>query len=431
MLPLHGIGSRQDLPLPFEFVVVGAAVTLCITFALLIFAWRTPRFASPTCRELPRLSRIVDHRATRWGLRIAVAAVWALAASALIGGVDRLDNPIFGFVYVWVWVGLVPVSLLFGTVWRSTNPVRTLVSWTGIAGRKQGGSPSVLPAAAALFGFSFLELVQPGRTTLPVLRVWIAVWLAWLLIGVLARGIGWIQAADPFEVYATSIARLSPWTRSARGTLASTTPLRHLASWKPPRHIASVAVVLLGGTAYDSFSNVLWWVQFTQTSSLPRELWGTLGLVTMIGIVGLTYYGGAAAMRLPGMSVRAQADLLAPGLIPIVAGYALAHYGTLLWLEGQRTAIQFSDPLGKGWNLFGTAELGVNTAIIGYSSLIACLQVVFIVGGHVLGVLVSHDIAIRHLPDDGRRWGRQVSGQVPMLAVMVFYTVGGLLLLFG
>lgn len=431
MTPLHGIGSRQDLPLPFEYVLVGAAITLLVTFALLLFAWRTPRLEERRGRELPRLTRVVDSVAVRWGARIAVAALWMLAAAALVGGVDRIDNPVFGFIYVWLWVGLVPLSLLAGTIWRATNPVRTVLALTGEARSQRLVAESVLPAAAALFGFCFLELVQPGRTTLPVVRAWVAAWLLWVLGGALLRGRTWVASADPFEVYATSIAQLSGWARSERNLIMAINPVRNVASWMPPRYLSAVVVVLLGGTAYDSFSNVVWWVQFTQNSGVPREVWGALGLVTMTLIVGVTYYGGAALMRLPGRSVRQQADLLAPGLIPIVAGYALAHYATLLWLEGQRTAIQFSDPLGAGWNLFGTAELGVNTAIISYSGLIATLQVLCIVGGHVLGVLVSHDIAIRHLDDDGRRFGRQFSGQVGLLAVMVFYTLGGLVLLFA
>ena len=35
-------------------------------------------------------------------------------------------------------------------------------------------------------------------------------------------------------------------------------------------------------------------------------------------------------------------------------------------VEGQRTAINWSDPLGRGWNVFGSAEMGVNAAIFDY-----------------------------------------------------------------
>ena len=65
----------------------------------------------------------------RWVRRLArllVLAVYAWAGLALMPGQDLLTNPIFGFVYVWMWVGLVPISLLLGQFWRATNPLRTL-----------------------------------------------------------------------------------------------------------------------------------------------------------------------------------------------------------------------------------------------------------------------------------------------------------------
>ena len=54
------------------------------------------------------------------------------------------------------------------------------------------------------------------------------------------------------------------------------------------------------------------------------------------------------------------------------------------------------------------------------------LQVCSVVTGHVLGVVLAHDRAVRLLP---RR--HAVVGQLPMLTVMVAYTVGGLSLLFA
>jgi hypothetical protein len=107
-----------------------------------------------------------------------------------------------------------------------------------------------------------------------------------------------------------------------------------------------------------------------------------------------------------------------------VAGYALAHYGTMLYLEGQRTLIRFSDPLGLGWNLFGVAEAAPGTALFAYPTVIAVAQVLLIVGGHVAGVLVTHDIAVRTHPD-------RIAVHLPLLAIMVGFTVGGLLLMFG
>jgi len=52
--------------------------------------------------------------------------------------------------------------------------------------------------------------------------------------------------------------------------------------------------------------------------------------------------------------------------------------------------------------------------------------VLAVVTGHVLGVIAAHDRAIKLLP---RR--HQLVGQLPLLLVMVFFTVSGLYLLFG
>jgi hypothetical protein len=113
-------------------------------------------------------------------------------------------------------------------------------------------------------------------------------------------------------------------------------------------------------------------------------------------------------------------------VVPIVIGYAIAHYATLLVVEGQRTAINWSDPLGRGWNVFGSAEMGVNSAIFNHPTAIAVIQLSAIVGGHVLGIIAAHELAVRHLPP-----ARALAGQLPMLGVMIGYTCAGLVLLFS
>jgi hypothetical protein len=103
----------------------------------------------------------------------------------------------------------------------------------------------------------------------------------------------------------------------------------------------------------------------------------------------------------------------------------VAHYWSLLVLIGQQTVIQLSDPLGTGANWLGTGGRGIDTTLAG-PGFVAVLQVTAVVTGHVLGVVLAHDRAVRLLP---RR--RAVVGQVPLLVLMVGYTVGGLTLLFA
>ena len=59
-------------------------------------------------------------------------------------------------------------------------------------------------------------------------------------------------------------------------------------------------------------------------------------------------------------------------------------------------------------------------------TLLATFKVGFVLTGHILAVIAAHDRAVRVLPERS-----QVSGQLAMLVLMLFYTVGGLLLLFN
>ena len=434
LIPLHGIAARRDLPLPFSFVVAGAVLALVISFVILIFAWRQPRFERVGGRPMPGLTAAVDNPVVRLVARAVILAVYLWAGLAMMAGQDLLTNPIFGFVFVWLWVGLVPLSLLLGQFWRATNPLRTIHRGLCTAARidpERGlvtlpARIGVWPAAAGLFGFAWLELVQPDRTTLAVLRLWALAWLVILVLGAIALGQRWIGAADPLEVYASTIAQMSIWRRVG-DQLRLVNPLAGLNAWRAPPGATAVVAALLGSTAFDSFANTTWWIQSVQDSTVPAVLWGTGGLLVMIIIVFVSFSLAAAWMaRYGARPATTYPRLMVASLLPIVLGYVVAHYATLFIVEGQRTAINFSDPLGRGWNVFGSAEMGVNTAIFNHPTVIAVTQLCAIVGGHLFGIICAHEKSVALLPPE-----RAVRGQLPLLLVMIGYTCAGLLLLFS
>ena len=434
LIPLHGIASRHDLPLPFSFVVTGAALALTVSFVVLLLAWRRPRYTRVGGVELPRLTRVVDAPLTRVVAKVLVLAIYAWAALALMAGQDLLTNPAFGFVYVWVWVGLIPVSLLLGQFWRATNPLRTVHRLLCALARvdpevgvlRLPRRLGVWPAALGLFAFTWLELVQPDRTTLAVLRVWALAWFVLLVLGAILFGARWIGAADPFEAYARSVAQLSPWRRVG-DTLRLVNPLANLTAWRPPPGEVAVVAALLGGTAFDSFANTSWWISTVQSSDVVTVVWATGGLAVMILVVLVTFSLAAAWMgRYGDQPARAYPRLMAGSVVPVVIGYAVAHYLTLLVSEGQRTAILWSDPLGRGWDVFGSAGMDVDNGIFAHPTAIALVQAGSIVAGHVVGIVCAHEKAVALLPERAA-----LRGQWPMLVVMVGYTCAGLLLLFS
>ncbi|MEV0793403.1 hypothetical protein [Kribbella sp. NPDC050459] len=437
ILPLHGIGGRQDLPIPFGLAVGGAAVAVALSFVILGVAWRTPKYRGNASGVPlpPAISWLIDAGWFRWLVRLFGLATFLYAMVALLFGVDRLTNPIFGFIYILVWVGLVPISLLFGPVWRTLNPLRTihlllskllrqppskglleLPSWVGL-----------WPAALGIFAFAWLELVAPDRATIPVLQAWIALYVVITMFGAVLFGDRWFAQGDPFEAYATLMSRLSPWGRRTDGRLVARRPLENLDGLRPLPGLVGLVAALLGSTAYDGFSNSSAWIGWAQNQDISITWLGTAALIVFILFVLVTYSGATIlAGRLSDSSRTALPGLFAHSLVPIVFGYVVAHYLTLFILEGQRTLIYLSDPLSSGANVFGTGLLAVNTGITNHSATIAVVQVAAVVFGHLLGVVSAHDRAVALFPR-----AKALAGQIPLLVVMVGYTCGGLLLLFS
>ena len=138
----------------------------------------------------------------------------------------------------------------------------------------------------------------------------------------------------------------------------------------------------------------------------------------------LTVLAGAPAR----VGLAATTDVgtqFAASLVPVAAGYVVAHYWSLAVYAGQYTLALLSDPLGDGSDWLGTADLVPNTALIAPTT-VASIQAVAVVTGHLIGIVHAHSRALTVFP------GRSaLRGQLPMMVLMVGYTCGGLVLLFS
>ena len=127
----------------------------------------------------------------------------------------------------------------------------------------------------------------------------------------------------------------------------------------------AVLAVLLGSTAFDSFSATPQWRVFVDDhtdSAATATLLRTAGLLVFAAVVAGTFWlaaratGGVDAQRrrvLPG--------LMAHSLIPIVIGYLFAHYLTYLVERGQQTILL----------LFGLGDAQVHYVLSMHPSLLA------------------------------------------------------------
>jgi hypothetical protein len=433
----HGIGGAKDLPIPAEYAMAGAGAALAVSFIVLAIAWRQPRFDAATHgRPVPRwLASTVDSAAFAVAMRLLGFAFFGYVVWAAVAGPDLLTNPTFGVVYVLLWVGIVPMSLLFGPFYRTVSPLRTIhLVFTRLTGGRPEDSLLTLPrwvgywpAALGLLAFVWLELVYPGSTYLSPVRLWFAGYIAIVIVGAALFGSAWFERADPFEVYSTLAGHLSVFGRTADGTLVLRSPLGNLDGVVVRPGLVGVVAVLFGSTAFDSFKDSNEWLQFTQSSSLSSE-WLNLGaLLLFCLVVGVSFAVATMATGVEhGFARRTLPDRYAHSVVPIVIGYVVAHYLSYFVEVGQQTIAKLSDPMGNGSNLLGTANLPVSYWLTTHPTFLAVLKVLSVVTGHVLGVIAAHDRAVKLLPKR-----HQLTGQLPLLVVMVFYTVTGLYLLFG
>lgn len=438
----HGLGGRADLPVPLWLALYGAGAAVVVSFVALGVLWPTPRLERQDGGwPLPTgLQRVIDASATTLVLRVIGLVLLAVTVTtAALGAGSSRDNPAPTWLYVWLWVGLVPASLLAGPVWRRMNPLRAV---TAALARLFGDPheqavrplPPALgywPAVVGLLVFLWLELVYDRASQPTTVLAFIALYSLVHLAASILYGRGWYARADAFEVYSSLLARMSPWKRRADGRILVRNPLRNLTDLTVDTSLTAVVCVLLGSAAFDGLTRTVWWEQLTAGQErLGLAVTGTLGLAGAIGVVAVTYAAATRAAATlatpqPGARQTTLPQAFAHSLVPIAVGYTIAHYFSLLVFQGQAGYILASDPLSTGANLFGTADWYINYTAVSPQT-IALVQVTAIVAGHVAGVVAAHDRAVSLF-----RHGESTRAQYPLLGVMVAYTIGGIALLVG
>ena len=423
-VPAHGVGNRADLPLPFEALVIGAALALLASFVGLAFLWREPRLrpdgrvaGAPGVAVGPR--RALVPRASSRGLSLLLTG-WVLLA--LVFGRDDANNPVPYVVYVWLWVGMPFLSLVFGAVWAVLNPVRWLhrgrhraradpprlhadrSSTSGSGPRRPGCSPSPGWSSSRRTGRRCWCCGSPSGCSCSSASS------GSLTFG-RARG---SARATRSRCSRDSTAGCRPSAGDRDGRLVLRTPVHGPSLLPARRGLLATAAVMLGGTAYDSLSadiRYAGWVQSTAAPDLART--GTLlGVVVLVG--GALHLAAAISAwlsRSPGPRRGRR-----PGAVPAADRRGVPRRALLLVarLPGSANPGAAQRPARHRRELAGHRRgraVGLAHPARPWSP---WSRPVAIVIGHVLGVVVAHERAIRILPHRAA-----VVGQVPLMVLMV------------
>ena len=393
-------------------VVVGASFlfTSLLTDHAAIRAVNRRRVRVP----VPAVGRVLG----RWaGAGIGTGGLLFVVVVGLLGPTEPRSNAAILVVWAGWWAGYTATTYLVGNTWDAIDPWRTVGRLLPSADRTYPERLGAWPSVAGLLLLVWVEVVSPLAADPRLLSLSVLGYSTVTLAGAAVYGPSvWFDRVDPIAGVFRTYGRIAPVQRTENG-IELAPPAAALANRREPDSTDRVAfvVALLWATTYDGLVTTPFWTDLARPlveSGLPP-----LGLYLVVVVTGFlvflaAYLAAARAARRTTrsyVSARFVAGWFAPALLPIAAGYHLAHFlGYLLTLAPALAAI-LAAPVSPP----ATVEVLVLPDWFGV------LQVAFVLLGHLVAVWIAHALAVDLFP--GRT--APIRSGYSFTFVMVAYTM--------
>ena len=437
----HGFGSKIDLPLPTYLYWIGGGAAVIASFAIIsIFVNRKTDNDSYWKYNLRNISLIDTLYKNKSLLGIFKIISIGLFVLSILTGVLGSQFPEYNFVptFVWViwWGGFIWVHILFGDSWNFVNPwknIYELIKFSEKPIRKYPEKLKSWPAFMFFLVFAWVELIYPDPANPQFLGNLIFLYSVIVLLGMRIYGKHkWLDNCEPFTVFFNFISNFSITRVTSDGKIFVRPIASGLLDVKFKFDQLCFLILILSVVAFDGLISTFFWYNL-----IGIEAFGGSGrydvlyintisiLLSFLVFMGIFYLfvGISKMVTQTKYSIGELAMALVPSLLPISIVYHLAHYSAYFFLNGQLIIKLISDPFGFGWDLFGTKSYEIVRTID--FLFLWNYQVLVIIIGHVLSVFIAHKLALRIFNDNKKA----ISSQIPMLILMVIYTMFGLWLL--
>ncbi len=431
----HGFGTQYTLPLPASLYILGGTSALIASFAILSL-YSAPIKATNVLRArriffIPQLQKVV-RLLSNGGLLFFFLTI----ATGALGSQFLYENPapILFWSILLLWFAY--ANALLGNLWELINPFKKITQWTLERHSPLFSYPTwlgYLPALLLYYIILWIELFSGGLGGSALfLSIILQIYLIITLFGSFLFGVEkWFTYGDFFSVFFGIIGKFAP-VFVKKDQLEITLPTERLITneEKEPTIILFI-LFFLASTAFDGLRETSVWV--TTILALPESVGNYFSLLSQLTLFATPFIFSAIyflviwlmkTLTQEPYRVMTLALRFISSFIPIGIAYSLAHYTGPLFIDAQYLIPLASDPFGFGWNLFGTRDYIINIAIISVQT-VWYIQLSAIIFGHIVAACVGHGIARRTFATKRS----VILSQLPMMILMVFYTIFGLWIL--
>ncbi len=412
-------GSSESLSVPLWLFLLTGGGAVSASFLLASFV--TDRTFIREIHEWRRRSGALAPSPLVTTTRVVgVLALVLIVVGGLLGPSDARENVAILVVWVGWWAGYTATVYLVGNTWPAVNPWRTIadavsaVLPTGNADypERLGAWPSVV----GLLTLVWLEVVSPLADDAELLVGVILVYSVVTLAGALWFGSDrWFGTVDPVARVFRYYGRVAPVRRTESG-FELQLPGARLTETKlvTGRDEVAFVIAILWVTTYDGFVTTSLWGDIAGVVvgvGIPARVVYVLALIGGYGIFFGVYRVATRLTRDTAETYLTAGEIarrFAPSLLPIAAGYHLAHYLSYFLSLSPALFGSLSNPMDPP-----------SPMMLVLPSWFGGLNMAFILLGHLLAVWVAHAIAYDLFPSRLQA----VRSQYPLVGVMILYTM--------
>jgi hypothetical protein len=207
-------------------------------------------------------------------------------------------------------------------------------------------------------------------------------------------------------------------------------PLRALVERAVRPATVALVAVYLGGVAFDGLSQTSWWIDVMGgRTGWSLRLVNTLGYAWTTAVVAA---GILAAARITlarvddaELSVADLGNRFAKAVVPIALACWVIHELPTMMIDGQNFYALVSDPLARGWDVFGTIDTLPNYTLLSANQQ-GWIGTITLTAGALGGAFVGHAVVFQTF-----RPRVAVQAVWPLTIALMAALVGAGLLLLG